>query len=219
MGKVFDPIFSCSVTQTRNITLRVCVTEQEKIDVMWTLTVWRHVINRIAIVFGIGRNHIYANFRVLGFEFWKVTQLDREGNALEIEGFLVIDVTEHVGGVGLRRIQRRQDGPFEAAIIAVLHVNHCMLLGDIRGCKNVTETCKRAKFGDNKCKLKNKVQYEAASARIELFDASKKIAQKLVEIELVSSRDHLSMRRKMPVDHLVCRERNVPTTGQKLERN
>jgi len=88
-GKVFDP----------NIVLRICVMEQEKIDVVWALTMWRHVINRVAIVFGIGRNHIYANFRVLVFEFWKITQLDREGNAMEIGGSLVIDVTGHAGGV------------------------------------------------------------------------------------------------------------------------
>ena len=163
--------------------------EQEKIDVMWALTVWRHVINRVAIVFGIGRNNIYANFRVLVFQFGKITQLDREGNALKIEGSLVINVTGHALDVmGLRRIQRRQDGPFEAAIIVkVLDENHCVLLGDIRGCRDVTTTCKRAKFGDNKHKLENKVNHEAAPARIELFDASKKMAQKLVDVKLVSS--------------------------------
>ena len=88
-GEVFDP----------NVVLRVCVMEQEKIDVMWALTMWRHVVNSVAIVFGVGRNDIYANFRVLGFEFRKITQLYREGNALEIEGSLVIDVTGHAGGV------------------------------------------------------------------------------------------------------------------------
>jgi len=159
---------------------------------------WRHVINSVAIVFGVGRNDIYANFRVLGFEFWKITQLYREGNALEIEGSFVMDVTEHAVGIRLRWIQRRQNGPFEAVIIAILHVNHCMLLGDISWCRDVTETCKRAKFGYNKSKLENKVKYEAASARIELFDTSKKIVEKLVEIELVPSRNNLSMRRKMP---------------------
>jgi len=191
-GKVFDP----------NIVLRVGVMEQEKIDVMWALTMWRHVINRVAIVFGVGRNDIYANFRVLVFEFWKITQLYREGNALEIEGSLVIDVTGHAVGVRLRWIQRRQDGPFEAAIITILHVNHCSFLDNISWCRDVTVTCKRAKFGYNKCKLKNKVKHEAAPTRIELFDTSKKIVEKLVEIELVSSRNNLSMRRKMPVHRL-----------------
>jgi len=149
---------------------------------MWALSVRRHVINRIVIVFGIGRNNIYANFRVLVFEFWKITQLYREGNALKIEGSLVIDVTGHAVGVGLGWIQRRQDGPFEAAIIAILHVNHCMLLGDISWRRDVTATCKWAKLGDNKRKLENKVKHEAAPARIELFDASKKMAQKLVDV-------------------------------------
>ena len=120
-GKVFDP----------NVVLRICVMEQEKIDVMWALAMWRHVINGIAIVFGVRRNHIYANFRVLVFEFWKVTQLYREGNALEIEGCLVMDVTGHAGGVSMGWIQRRQDGPFEAAIITILHVNHCSFLDNI----------------------------------------------------------------------------------------
>jgi len=91
-GKVFDP----------SVVLRICVMEQEKIDAMWALTMWRHVINSVAIVFGVGRNDIYANFRVLGFEFWKITQLYREGNALEIEGFLVMDVTGHAVGISLR---------------------------------------------------------------------------------------------------------------------
>jgi len=99
-------------------------------------------------------------------------------------------------------IQRRQNGPFEAVIIAILDVNHCMLLGDISWCRDVTETCKWAKFGYNKCKLENKVKHKAASARIELFDTFKKIVEKLVEIELVSSRNNLSMRRKMPVHRL-----------------
>jgi len=124
-GKVFDP----------NVVLLICVMEQEKIDVIWALTMWRHVINGIAIVFGVGRNHIYANFRVLVFEFWKITQLYREGNALEIEGSLVIDVTRHALDVTrLGRMQRRQNGPFEAAIIVkVLDVNHCMLLAILNG--------------------------------------------------------------------------------------
>ena len=117
-GKVFDP----------NVVLLICVMEQEKIDVIWALTMWRHVINGIAIVFGVGRNHIYANFRVLVFEFWKITQLYREGNALEIEGSFVIDVTGHaLDVVALRRIQRRQDGPFEAAIITILPVSYTHL--------------------------------------------------------------------------------------------
>ena len=117
-GKVFDP----------NIVLRICVMEQEKINVMWALTMWRHVINRVAIVFGVGRNHIYANFQDLVFEFWEIMQLYREGNALEIEGSLVIDVTGHAGGVSMGWIQRRQNGPFEAVIIAILHVNHLSLI-------------------------------------------------------------------------------------------
>ena len=115
----------------------------------------------------------------------------------------MIDVTGHALDVaGLRRIQRRQDGPFEAAIIAILHVNHCSFPDNISWCRDVTETCKRAKFGNNKRKLENKIKYEAASARIELFDTFKRIVEKLVEIELVSSRNNLSMRRKMPVHRL-----------------
>jgi len=197
--------------------------EQEKIDVMRALTMWRHVINRVAIVFGVGRNNIYANFRVLVFKFWKITQLYREGNALEIEGSFVIDVTGHALDVaGLRRIQRRQNGPFEAVIIAVLHVNHCMLLGDIRGCRDVTETCKWAKFGDNKSKLKNEVKHEAAASRIKLFDASKKVAQKLscqTRAQQTPSVDATKNARPPTARHPVCHERNVPTIGQKLERN
>jgi len=182
--KVFDP----------NVVLRICVMEQKKINVMQALAVGKNVINGIIFIFGVGRNHVYTNFRVLGFEFWKIAQLYRKGNALKIEGSLVIDVTVHALDVTrLGRMECRQNGPFEAAIIAVLHVNHCLFLENISWCGNVTATCKRAKFCDNESKLKNKVKYESAPARIEVFDASEKIVEKLVEIELVPGRDHLSM--------------------------
>jgi len=82
--------------------------EQKKVDVMWALTVRWNVIDRITFVFGIGQNDIYTNFRILGFEFGKVTQLDKEENTFEIESSVVTDVAGHAVGVWLGWMQRWQ---------------------------------------------------------------------------------------------------------------
>jgi len=52
------------------------------------------------------------------------------------------------------------------------HVNHSFLLGNIGGFGDVTETCKWAKFCDNKGKLENKVMYKAALPGVKLFDTA-----------------------------------------------
>jgi len=61
----------------------------------------RQIINRVAFIFGVGRDDVDTYLWVLGFEFWDVFDFDGKVDPVKVECALMLNWKRGRGGLGL----------------------------------------------------------------------------------------------------------------------
>ena len=96
-----------------------------------------------------------------------------------------------------RGIQTRQNGPEKASVVVVLNVDNRLLISDARWRGDVRQPGQGTILRNDQAEGGHGVQYEVASASIEIMDRQIEVGHQLVEIKVVTAGDVLGMTREM----------------------
>ena len=137
----------------------------------------RQIIDRVAFIFGVGRDDVDTNLWVLGFEFWDVFDFDGKVDSVKVECALVLDVVGNALGVDLGWVQTTEDRPLKATLVFILNIDDSVLLGYGRWGGHVTVSCKGSILRNNESEITDHVERKAATTFGKVFDAIQKIAE------------------------------------------